>query len=219
MAEELRALSLSPPWTWAVFDLGKTVENRSRKGAKCGLPSRNFRGRVAIHASGLPTRREFSETVERCRASPWQIIADDGRNVGCAREEIAVPESVATRGRAGSIGAPPAPLWVPGVAWKVPAIVGVVDVVGIVLPGGRAEIVLAEGEVTMGYEDRRDFEGMGTLIETRQLTKEEGRWYFGGWAYLLARPRKLAKPVPCKGALGVWRVPPGVAKRVLEQLS
>jgi hypothetical protein len=31
-----------------------------------------------------------------------------------------------------------------------------------------------------------------------------------GYEWLLARPRPLAEPVPCKGVLGLWDAPPGV---------
>jgi hypothetical protein len=31
-----------------------------------------------------------------------------------------------------------------------------------------------------------------------------------GYEWLLARPRALAAPLPCKGLLGLWNAPPGV---------
>lgn len=40
-------------------------------------------------------------------------------------------------------------------------------------------------------------------------------WFAGEYGFLLANPIKIAKPIPCAGALGFWRVPPAV----LEQLK
>lgn len=39
-------------------------------------------------------------------------------------------------------------------------------------------------------------------------------WTFGPWALVLGEVTKLPEPVPCKGALGFWRVPDHVAERV-----
>jgi hypothetical protein len=40
----------------------------------------------------------------------------------------------------------------------------------------------------------------------------------GTWHLQLANPRPLAQPVPCRGALGLWTLPPEVRDAVLEQL-
>ncbi len=42
-------------------------------------------------------------------------------------------------------------------------------------------------------------------------------WAFGPWCWVLADVRKLQEPVPCKGALGFWRVPEDVAALVRER--
>jgi hypothetical protein len=39
------------------------------------------------------------------------------------------------------------------------------------------------------------------------------------WHWQLSDVRVLAHPVPCKGMLGLWRLPDGVEKAVREQLS
>lgn len=41
----------------------------------------------------------------------------------------------------------------------------------------------------------------------------------GDWHLMLANPRPLPLPVPCRGALGLWTVPPGVDDQVLVQLQ
>lgn len=40
------------------------------------------------------------------------------------------------------------------------------------------------------------------------------RWWFGGYALVLADVEPLAAPVPCKGRLGVWRIPEGAAAQL-----
>jgi len=40
-----------------------------------------------------------------------------------------------------------------------------------------------------------------------------------GWHWELADVRPLAEPVPCKGKLGLWRLPDDVEKAVREQLE
>jgi hypothetical protein len=57
-----RALSLTPPWHWAILHMGKRVENRQRwKGC-------SYRGPIWLHAAkGLGLRDEFSETVAGIR--------------------------------------------------------------------------------------------------------------------------------------------------------
>lgn len=40
----------------------------------------------------------------------------------------------------------------------------------------------------------------------------------GPWCHIYANPRRLAKPVPCRGALGFWTLPPDVEHQVRAQL-
>lgn len=47
----------------------------------------------------------------------------------------------------------------------------------------------------------------------------ERRWYWGGGALVLDNVRPLSKPIPCRGALGLWVVPPDVRKQIDEQLG
>lgn len=58
---ELRALSLTSPWPWAVLQLGKTIENRTR------LPNPGFRGVLAIHASRRKSQRSTDEAFLQIR--------------------------------------------------------------------------------------------------------------------------------------------------------
>jgi len=44
-------------------------------------------------------------------------------------------------------------------------------------------------------------------------------WWMGGIAWVLADVRRLAVPVPCRGAQGLWPLPEDVERQVLAQLS
>ena len=39
------------------------------------------------------------------------------------------------------------------------------------------------------------------------------KWFQGPFGYLLANPRPLRAPVPCKGALGFWKIPTHILRR------
>lgn len=43
-------------------------------------------------------------------------------------------------------------------------------------------------------------------------------WFQGECGFVLANPRPLKTPIPCKGALGFWDVPAEIAKQIKEQL-
>ena len=43
------------------------------------------------------------------------------------------------------------------------------------------------------------------------------RWWFGGYALVLSDVVTFEKPVPCKGALGVWRIPTLVWAQVFTE--
>lgn len=84
------------------------------------------------------------------------------------------------------------------------AIVGVVDVIGSV-------DCIGVPSLDYGWRVIRE-------ASVLALTAAERRWWMGGPAYVLANPRKLARPVACRGWQGLWRVPADVAAKVEEQL-
>lgn len=47
---------------------------------------------------------------------------------------------------------------------------------------------------------------------------DQMKWFFGPYGWLLEDVRKLREPVPCKGALALWRLPPAIEAAVLERL-
>lgn len=43
------------------------------------------------------------------------------------------------------------------------------------------------------------------------------KWFLGPFGYVLENPQPLRRPVPCKGALGLWEVPAAVVRRCTSQ--
>ena len=60
--------------------------------------------------------------------------------------------------------------------------------------------------------------GLTPLLGGPDLSHQE-RWWFGGFALVLDDVHELPEPIPCKGALGLWRPPADVVARVREQLG
>jgi hypothetical protein len=63
------------------------------------------------------------------------------------------------------------------------------------------------------------FDSTGLLAnEIDRHLGEQRRWFFGPVGYVLRDVRALAKPVPCRGALGFWTLPPDVELAVAAQV-
>ena len=45
------------------------------------------------------------------------------------------------------------------------------------------------------------------------VERHHSKWFEGPCGYVLTNPRPLRTPIPCKGALGFWRVPARVLRR------
>lgn len=45
------------------------------------------------------------------------------------------------------------------------------------------------------------------------VEEHRSKWFEGPFGYVLANPRPLRTPIPCKGALGFWKVPSQIARR------
>lgn len=59
---------------------------------------------------------------------------------------------------------------------------------------------------------------VGPPARRRDMTPEERVWWMGGFALLLDRVQVLVDPVPCVGALNIFRIPDDVLERCLAQL-
>lgn len=51
------------------------------------------------------------------------------------------------------------------------------------------------------------------------VEKHKSRWFGGPYGYVLKNPRPLKEPIPCKGRVGLWEVPPRVEKEIRRQLK
>lgn len=76
---DLRAITVRPPWSWAIARAGKTVENRPR-------PT-SYRGQIAVHAGSRWDKAGASD--RRVRAAWHRYIAEllDG-GVAVARDDL-----------------------------------------------------------------------------------------------------------------------------------
>jgi hypothetical protein len=135
----MQAISVRPPWAWAILHANKDVENRTWK--------TNMRGTIAIHASQTMNRSYYEAAVKEIKkAAPGAKV-------------------------------PPYEAIVQG------AIIGLVDVVG---------------------------------CEEHSNSK----WHVANhYGFVLAKPRSLREPIPCKGRLNFWEVPDDIARRILQELT
>src|SRR5262249_28564034 len=58
------------------------------------------------------------------------------------------------------------------------------------------------------------------VVELVECTKKcTSNWHYrGNWGWYLAKPRRLKKPIPMKGQLGLFEVPAAVARRLPKAL-
>lgn len=57
----------------------------------------------------------------------------------------------------------------------------------------------------------------GYVTEMRP-TNPQSRWFGGPFGWVLADTKPLRRPVPCRGAQGLWNLPEDVAAEVLAQI-
>jgi hypothetical protein len=51
------------------------------------------------------------------------------------------------------------------------------------------------------------------------VTEHPSEWFSGPYGFVLKNPRSLPRPIPCKGSLGFWKVPPDVLEEMEFQLT
>lgn len=149
----MKALSVRMPWAWFIVHAGKTIENRTWR---C-----HYRGRIAIHASKLPTSgRLYEEAIDDFYAG------------------------------------------------KAMALEGGVDLRKHPTPIKMDMLVAQSGAI------------VGTARIVDCIEPDRGRnlpWFVGPYGLVLEDVRP-APIIPCRGALGLWTVPPDVERRILEAL-
>ena len=51
------------------------------------------------------------------------------------------------------------------------------------------------------------------------VTEHDSEWFEGPFGFLLANPRELPEPIPCRGQLSFWNVPPEIEEQINKQLK
>jgi hypothetical protein len=58
--------------------------------------------------------------------------------------------------------------------------------------------------------------GVVELIDV--VERMRSKWFGGPFGFVLAKPQPLARPISCKGGLGLWKIPPNVLRSIRRQL-
>ena len=78
----------------------------------------------------------------------------------------------------------------------------------------RSSAILCVVTVAGWVRDNGEFDVLSTLPGARDLAGSPGPWFVGPCGWVLADVVTLAEPVPCKGAQGLWTVPPDVLAKI-----
>lgn len=57
------------------------------------------------------------------------------------------------------------------------------------------------------------------VVDRKSLTRETKKWFMGDYGFVLEDIIILKEPVPAKGSLSFWKIPPRVMKKCLAQMS
>jgi hypothetical protein len=58
--------------------------------------------------------------------------------------------------------------------------------------------------------------GVADIIDA--VDHHRSKWFIGPFGFVLANPRALLRPIPCKGMLSFWEVPTSVFRSIRKQL-
>jgi hypothetical protein len=59
--------------------------------------------------------------------------------------------------------------------------------------------------------------GLVDLVDV--VERHRSPWFSGPYGFVLARPRALAEPIPCAGALSFWRVSLEIERRIRAEVG
>ncbi|MBY0515365.1 MAG: hypothetical protein K2P81_00550 [Bacteriovoracaceae bacterium] len=57
------------------------------------------------------------------------------------------------------------------------------------------------------------------VVDKKSLTRKTKKWFMGDYGFVLEDIIILKEPVPSKGSLSFWKIPPAVMKKCLAQMS
>jgi len=58
--------------------------------------------------------------------------------------------------------------------------------------------------------------GVVELVDV--VERSRSKWFEGPFGLVLANPRPLSRPIPCKGMLSLWTIPPEILRAIRRQL-
>ena len=68
------------------------------------------------------------------------------------------------------------------------------------------------------YEELERGAIVGTVEIVDCVQDSDSSWFMGEYGFVLARPKRLPKPIPCKGALSFWTVPQNIEARIKKAI-
>lgn len=98
-----------------------------------------------------------------------------------------------------------------------PRRVGLLNTGAVVAVGWLAGWVKFEGSTPESVLDLPP----GYPLDAREVIRRVwgGGWYQGPYGWVVLNRVALPDPVPCRGAQGLWRLPPDIAARVADQVA
>lgn len=89
------------------------------------------------------------------------------------------------------------------------------------IPLSRESVIVAttlvRGWLCVGTKDNRAAESDVVASSRELIDLHASGWFFGPYGWAVVETIALPKPVPCKGAQGLWRLPPKIEAEVLSQ--
>lgn len=78
-----------------------------------------------------------------------------------------------------------------------------------------ADIAQIEEEfgVSIPLDELRFGEIVGVVDMVDCVTSHPSRFFFGPYGFVFANPRRLARPIPLRGLLGLFNLPPALAEQ------
>lgn len=77
---------------------------------------------------------------------------------------------------------------------------------------------LSTASILAGQHLRQEDMALGSIVATaviiRVVTQHTNKWFFGPYGWILDDVKVLDAPIPCRGALGFWAVPPEIAEAI-----
>jgi hypothetical protein len=85
--------------------------------------------------------------------------------------------------------------------------------------GARMDSFAETPRRTRAVPDELVFSAIIGVVDLVEVVEESrSKWFEGRFGWVLRNPRPLARPVPCVGRLGLWRLSAAQLRRITDQL-